>query len=202
MPRTKPKPKPKPATKQDSIPARSGSIGAGIESQPVSRVQWVDPAKLRANNYNPNHVFSPEKRLLKLSILAHGWTQPIVARTDGEIVDGFHRWTLARTDADVQALTGGLCPVVYLEGITIEEQMLATIRHNRARGQHGIIKMGEIVRALLDSGMGREMISSLLQMEDEEVERLADTTPSPQQAGMDHFGHGWVPCRPAQPARN
>ena len=55
--------------------------------------------------------------------------------------------------------------------------------------------MGEIVRSLLDSGMGREMIGSLLQMEDEEVERLADVTPSPQQAGMDHFGNGWVPTR-------
>lgn len=110
-------------------------------------------------------------------------------------MDGFHRWTLASTDKDVRALTGGLCPVVYLNGITLEGQMLATIRHNRARGQHGVIKMGEIVRSLLDSGMAKEMIGSLLQMEDEEVDRLADLTPSPQHAGMDHFGSGWVPTR-------
>lgn len=163
--------------------------------QPLSRVQWVEPKTLRANSYNPNHVFGPEMRLLKLSILAHGWTQPIVARRDGEIVDGFHRWTLASTDPDIQKLTRGVCPVVFLDGITIEEQMLATIRHNRARGQHGILKMGEIVRSLLDSGMDSTMVGSLLQMEDEEVERLADLTPSPQQAGMDHFGKGWVPTR-------
>ena len=166
-----------------------------LSKQPIASVQWVDPGTLRANHYNPNRVFGPEMRLLKLSILSHGWTQPIVARTDGEIVDGFHRWTLASTDEDIRALTGGRCPVVYLQGVTIEEQMIATIRHNRARGQHGVIKMGEIVRSLIESGMAPEMIGSLLQMEDEEVERLADLTPSPQHAGLDHFGKGWVPTR-------
>ena len=55
--------------------------------------------------------------------------------------------------------------------------------------------MGEIVRALLGSGMDPDMVGSLLQMEDEEVERLADITPSPQHAGKDHFGKGWVPTR-------
>jgi ParB-like chromosome segregation protein Spo0J len=166
-----------------------------IDRQPIARVVWVEPATLRANSYNPNRVFGPEMRLLKLSILSHGWTQPIVARTDGEIVDGFHRWTLASGDEDIRALTGGFCPVVYLNGISLEEQMLATIRHNRARGQHGVLRMGEIVRALIDSGMDSAMVGSLLQMEDEEVERLADLTPSPQHAGKDHFGKGWVPTR-------
>lgn len=180
MPKTKTR-KPKPATN----PAK----------QPIASVQWVEPKTLRANHYNPNRVFGPEMRLLKLSILAHGWTQPIVARRDGEIVDGFHRFTLASTDEDIQALTGGLCPVVYLDGITAEEQMIATIRHNRARGQHGVLKMGDIVRALLGSGMDSDMVGSLLQMDDEEVERLADITPSPQHAGKDHFGKGWVPTR-------
>ena len=163
--------------------------------QPIDSVYWTDPAELRANSYNPNRVFGPELRLLKLSILEHGWTQPIVARRDGEIVDGFHRWTLVSTDPDIRALTGGLCPIVYLDGVTMEEQMLATIRHNRARGQHGVLKMGEIVRSLMDSGMDQTMIGSLLQMEDEEVERLADLTPSPQHAGKDHFGKGWIPTR-------
>ncbi|MBI1824821.1 MAG: ParB N-terminal domain-containing protein [Planctomycetes bacterium] len=166
-----------------------------IDRQPIAHVEWVDPATLRANSYNPNRVFGPEMRLLKLSILSHGWTQPIVARTDGEIVDGFHRWTLASSDEDIRAITSGLCPVVYLDEISLEEQMLATIRHNRARGQHGVLRMGEIVRALIDSGMDAAMVGSLLQMEDEEVERLADLTPSPQHAGKDHFGKGWVPTR-------
>ncbi len=161
--------------------------------QPVSRVEWVDPATLRANDYNPNRVFTPEMELLKLSILEHGWTQPVVARRDGEIIDGFHRWTLASTDAEVRAASGGLCPVVFLEGGSVESQKLATIRHNRARGQHGILKMGEIVRSLAASGWDAGRIGESLQMEEEEVARLMDIRPSPAQAGRDHFGKGWAP---------
>ncbi len=193
MPRTRTKRAKRPPVTKTDAPV------ALCATQPVAAVRWVMPDTLRANAYNPNTVFGPEMRLLKLSILDHGWTQPIVARRDGEIVDGFHRWTLARTDADVQALTGGLCPVVFLDAVTLEEQMLATVRHNRARGQHGVVRMGAIVRALLGAGMNEVMVGSLLQMEDEEVERLADLTPSPQQAGKDHFGRGWVPMRDKSP---
>jgi ParB-like chromosome segregation protein Spo0J len=163
--------------------------------QPLNKVDWVDPGELRANSYNPNRVFSPELKLLKLSILEHGWTQPIVARGDGEIIDGFHRWTLAKSDPDIRQLTGGLCPVVRVSNISREDQMLATIRHNRARGQHGILKMADIVRNLNAAGMNAEMIRDALQMEDEEIERLLDTRESPDQAGVDSFGRGWVPTR-------
>ena len=54
----------------------------GIENQPVSKVQWVQRGKLRANNYNPNAVAPPELDLLKLSIIEDGWTQPIVTLAD------------------------------------------------------------------------------------------------------------------------
>ena len=46
----------------------------------------------------------------------------------------------------MSALTEGLARVVYVEGISREDQMLATIRHNRARGQHGLLKKGATVR--------------------------------------------------------
>jgi ParB-like chromosome segregation protein Spo0J len=69
------------------------------DQQPISNVQWIDRELLQANDYNPNHVASPELRLLAQSILESGWTQPIVARSvdNGryEIVDGFHRWTVS-----------------------------------------------------------------------------------------------------------
>lgn len=161
---------------------------------PLDSVRWVDPATLHANSYNPNRVFTPEMRLLKQSILEDGWTQPIVIRVNGEIVDGFHRWTLAMSDVDVRAASGGLCPVVTLDASrTAADQMIATVRHNRARGQHGILKMGEIVRALLEQGLNPEQIEQRLGMEDEEVSRLSDMRGSPDQAGRESFGQGWVP---------
>lgn len=67
-----------------------------IEEMPLNQVEWVPRETLRANDYNPNKMFSIELGLLKVSILEDGWTQPIVARLDGEIVDGFHRWKIGR----------------------------------------------------------------------------------------------------------
>ena len=73
--------------------------------------------------------------------------------------------------------------------------MIATVRFNRARGQHGILKMSAIVRDLQGSGLSQEEIEKRLGMEDEEVSRLTDARPSPEHAGKDFFGKGWVPVR-------
>ena len=146
----------------------------GVDLQPVNKVVWVDRNELTANDYNPNRVAPPELKLLKISILSDGWTQPIVARTDGEIVDGFHRWTVAE-DPEVLAMTDGLVPVVYLsDAVTDEHQRMSTIRHNRARGTHHVVKMADIVCKLSDRGMETEQIAELMQMEEEEIKRFKD----------------------------
>lgn len=163
------------------------------EDHPLCAVVWEDPLKLHANNYNPNRVFSVEFGLLRTSILEDGWTQPVVARRDGEIVDGFHRWTLASTDPDVRAASGGKVPVVYIECADPVAQMMATVRHNRARGKHGVLKMGEIVRAAQSSGLSEEEIRAGMGMDGEEIDRLAEFRGSPETAGKDSFGKGWVP---------
>ncbi len=171
--------------KKQATPARQ---------HPLSNIRWVDPATLHANDYNPNHVFSPELKLLKLSILEDGWTQPIVVRPDGEIVDGFHRWTLGLKDDEVRAVSGNLVPVVVLaEGKSKSDQIIATVRHNRARGQHGVLKMGAIVRQLQAEGLTAAEIERRLGMDPEERDRLGDMRGSPEKAGKDSFGRGWVP---------
>jgi hypothetical protein len=162
--------------------------------QPVSHIEWVDPNTLHANDYNPNRVFRPEMRLLKLSILEDGWTQPIVARPDGEIVDGYHRWTLAREDADIQNLTGGLCPVTRLTPAEDPlHQRMSTIRHNRARGQHHVIKMADIVHDLHHGGIPTNEISRRLGMDDEEVTRLLDRGQMTTRHGTSPLHNGWAP---------
>ena len=162
-------------------------------TQPLDEIRWVRPGELHANDYNPNKVFRPELELLKRSILADGWTQPIVARPDGEIVDGFHRFTLANTDAEVAAKAGGFVPVVY---ITPEpgDQRASTVRHNRARGAHHVVKMSAIVRSLMDEdGWSRERVMRELGMEREEVERLYDRGSMVERGSTDSFSKGWVP---------
>lgn len=145
----------------------------GIENQPVSKVEWVDPHDLYANDWNPNNVAPPEMRLLKISILEDGWTQPIVASPEGRVLDGFHRWTLGRTDEDVRSMTNGLVPVVRL-AVTAEHERMTTIRHNRARGSHYVRRMADLVHWLADSGVPDDEIAFRLQMDPEEVTRLRD----------------------------
>ena len=66
-----------------------------FKSEPVDFVRWVKNPSVYANDYNPNSVAPPEMELLRLSIRADGYTQPIVAMPDDdqryEVIDGFHR---------------------------------------------------------------------------------------------------------------
>ena len=121
------------------------------QKMPLDNLQWVDREQLQPNHYNPNAVAPPEMALLRTSIIEDGWTQPIVVNPDMTIVDGFHRWTCSGHPA-IHKLTGGLVPVVILEPVDHEHQQMSTIRHNRARGRHGVLEMGRIVKELLGAG--------------------------------------------------
>lgn len=160
--------------------------------QPLHHLKWVERGELSANQYNPNHVADIELDLLKLSILQDGWTQPIVALTNGEIVDGYHRWLVSK-DPEIKQMTNGLVPVVYIDADK-DHQMCATIRHNRARGTHAVLKMADIVRCLIDEhGVPKEKVQTQLGMEREEVNRLYDVGGMPSRGSKHAFNRGWVP---------
>jgi ParB-like chromosome segregation protein Spo0J len=166
--------------------------------QPISSVEWVNRESLQPNDYNPNKQPPPEHKLLAVSILEDGWTQPIVVFDDGSgekplIVDGEHRWRVS-SQAEVFKLTNGMVPIVRISG-SRQHRMMSTIRHNRARGEHHVLPMAEIVKALMEGGIASESIQFLLQMEEEEVERLAERAGLPTVVTRNHaeFNKGWVP---------
>lgn len=165
------------------------------DKQPISSVQWVPRGSLKANSYNPNRVAPPELELLRVSIREDGWTQPVVTLADGTIVDGFHRWTVS-ADRDIRAMTGGLVPVVVIDADPAH-RMMSTIRHNRARGTHAVLRMAEIVRAMVGAGLKPEEICRRLGMEDEELERLLDRSGMTVRGtvGVEGFGRAWVPSK-------
>lgn len=164
------------------------------EQQPINRVQWVHRDELKPNNYNPNAVAPPELRLLKISILEDGWTQPIVCNEDNTIVDGFHRWTVSGSK-ELRKLTGGMVPVVYLGNKDTASKMMATIRHNRARGTHAVLRMADIVESMIKDGLCMEEICERLQMESEEVIRLANRKGIPKTdiVVKAEWSKSWVP---------
>ncbi len=152
-----------------------------FKDEPVDCVQWVLSGQVTANDYNPNSVAPPEMKLLEHSISEDGYTQPIVSWSrDGvfEVVDGFHRHRVGKESEIVRARVHGYLPCVVINGERQDkgDRMAATIRHNRARGEHRVESMAEIVVELKRRFWSDEKIATELGMEPDEVLRLAQVT--------------------------
>jgi len=166
----------------------------GWKTQPVNAVYWEDRDRLVPNNYNPNKVFPAELRLLKISILENGWTQPIVANEKKEIIDGFHRWKIS-AHPKIYEMTNGLVPVCYVLNLDRRTTQMSTIRHNRARGTHLVLEMANIVKEMIESDCSIQEIMSRLEMEREEVVRLANRQGIPQSDLIENldWSKSWIP---------
>lgn len=167
-----------------------------FSGEPVDYVEWVPQDQVQANQYNPNSVAAPEMELLRLSILADGFTQPIVSNAeDGhrEVVDGFHRSRVGREYEDVAARVQGYLPVVQIRSDRGDrpDRMASTIRHNRARGKHQVIKMSEIVLELKRRNWSDAKVAKELGMDADEVLRLTQITGLAQAFADRDFSEAW-----------
>jgi hypothetical protein len=148
--------------------------------QPIDFVRWIPVDKVEPNDYNPNSVAKVEMGLLYKSIKHDGYTQPVVTIYDAEkdkyvIVDGFHRYFTCKTNKDIFERNLGCLPCVVIEK-DINERMAATVRHNRARGEHSVAGMGNMVFEMLQNGWSDEEICNHLGMEPEEILKLKHIT--------------------------
>ncbi len=162
--------------------------------QPIDNIEWVDRDTLNPNNYNPNSMTKYDFELLVISILEDGWTQPIVKNNDNTIVDGYHRW-LASDDKRIKERDGGKIPVTTTNPTDLTSQQMSTIRHNRAKGTHGVFKMSKIVGDMIKGGVPVQEIMRRLQMEEEEVVKLGISEGIPKEKIIkDHsFSKAWGP---------
>lgn len=149
-----------------------------FRDQPVDYVEWVPMTVVVANDYNPNAVAPPEMELLRLSIDADGFTQPIVTNqedTTRMVVDGFHRNRVGREHDEINTALHGYLPIVQIRDRTQQrpERIAATIRHNRARGKHSVVKMTDIVLELKRRNWTDAKIAKNLGMDNDEVLRLS-----------------------------
>lgn len=167
-----------------------------FKSEPVDFVRWVPNDTVRANEYNPNSVAPPEMELLRLSIMADGYTQPIVGNMDGEgyeVVDGFHRNRVGKEMADVRKRVHGYLPIVQIRESQMDkaDRMAATIRHNRARGKHKVEAMSEIVIELKRRNWTNAKIAQQLGMDDDEVLRLCQISGLTELFSDQDFSRAW-----------
>lgn len=145
-------------------------------TSPVYDIKRIPIDKIQANTYNPNSVAPPEMKLLYQSIKEDGYTMPIVCYylediDKYEIVDGYHRYTVMLKHKDIYEREEGCLPVSIIDK-PVECRMASTVRHNRARGEHSVDLMVNIVSELKESGMSDAWISRNLGMDYDEILRL------------------------------
>lgn len=167
-----------------------------FKDEPVDCALWVKNESVEANDYNPNRVAPPEMDLLERSILADGYTQPIVASDSGtcfEIVDGFHRSRIGRESSKVKQRVGGYLPITLInkDRNGRADRMAATIRHNRARGRHMVDGMSDLVAELSKRNWSDNRIAGELGMEPDEVLRLKQITGLAELFSKRDFSEAW-----------
>lgn len=168
-----------------------------FKTEPVDCVLWVKNQLVHSNDYNPNSVAPPEMELLRVSIDADGYTQPIVAMADPdgtfEVIDGFHRHRVGKECADIQARVHGFLPLVQIRESQTDktDRMASTIRHNRARGKHRVEAMSDIVIELKKRNWSNEKIAKNLGMEPDEVLRLCQISGLADLFSDDDFSASW-----------
>lgn len=168
-----------------------------FRSEPVDFVRWVPNTLVHSNDYNPNSVAPPEMELLRLSIDADGYTQPIVSMADPddtfEVIDGFHRHRVGKECMDIQSRVHGYLPLVQIRESQSDktDRMASTIRHNRARGKHRVEAMSDIVIELKKRNWSDEKIATNLGMEPDEVLRLCQISGLAELFADDDFSQSW-----------
>lgn len=156
-----------------------------LRDEPVDFVRWVPAEQVSGNAYNPNTVAPTEKKLLEHSISEDGLTQPIVAWPTGrdldghvtfEVVDGFHRNLVVRNSDTVRERVHGMLPISTINSWRADEEdrMAATVRHNRARGQHAVEPIATIALNLYRRRKRAPLqyVCDELGMDEEEARRL------------------------------
>lgn len=173
-------------------------MASPFASEPVDLVIWEPAQTVSANDYNPNSVAPPEMELLRLSIMADGYTQPVVTHLEeGQrvVVDGFHRTRVCKEIDEVAERVRGYLPVVTIRDQQSDrsDRMAATIRHNRARGKHKVEAMSDIVLELKRRNWSDEKIGKQLGMDPDEVLRLTQISGHAEMFADREFSEAWEP---------
>lgn len=131
-------------------------------------IEYLPIDAVKPNDYNPNRQSEHDFELLCKSIDEDGMTQPIVAlRATRVIVDGEHRWRACK------ALGYTEVPVV-LTDMNPAQARIATLRHNRARGEENVELAAAVLRDLVKLG-ATEWLKDSLSMDEVELQNFMES---------------------------
>ena len=167
-----------------------------FRDEPVDCVLWLPADRVGSNDYNPNHVPPPEMRLLTISIDKDGYTQPIVGWDTGdqiEVVDGEHRTLVGKEHTRIRQRLHVRLPVTLInqQRAGRNDRVAATIRHNRARGVHGVLPMTDIVADLIRRGWTDDEVARELGMDADEVLRFKHNSGLPELFKVHEYSRAW-----------
>lgn len=172
----------------NTIQQQLRELVADVAPDPACTPELVPVERVKANNYNPNSVAEPEMHLLEQSMRADGITMAVVVFPDGEeriVIDGFHRRTVA-----AERLKRRYLPCAVIDR-PLADRMASTVRHNRARGKHGVELMGALVREMLRLGWDDLRIAAALGMSEEELLRLKQVVGVARLLAAPEYGRAW-----------
>ncbi|UYB61005.1 ParB N-terminal domain-containing protein [Edwardsiella ictaluri] len=168
-----------------------------FSSEPIDFVLWVKEGVIDKNDYNPNSMASVERRTLETSLNIEGFTQPIITHKQNNnytIIDGCSRYDIAEKLNHSNNRFNGYVPIsiVNQENTDRASRIISSIRHNRARGQHQIMLMSNIVKELYLLGLDDKKISVELGMDRDEVLRLKQINGIVVLFAEDAFSEAWT----------
>ena len=185
------------------------------------KVEEVPASTVHPNTYNPNWQDPHEFELLLRSMKDDGFTTPIIVQQDTmEIVDGEHRWTACivlawlkknhplkkdqfwsekiiteAREKRLQILEEVDPPIPIVKtSMTPEQMRVATLRHNRARGEEDVELAAEVLRDLQQLG-ALDWAADELMLDDETLSRLMDDVSAADALGEEEFGEAWDPSQ-------
>lgn len=129
--------------------------------------------------------------MIVVNSLAKDFDLKAVAKGEAAIdPDEFRQRRLARlswldevADCEVAAV---------LVDMTLEQAKIATLRHNRARGEEDIELTAQVLRDLQELG-ALEWAQDSLQMSDDEINRMIEDIDVPEALAGDDFNEAWEP---------
>jgi ParB-like chromosome segregation protein Spo0J len=171
-----------------------------LKHHPVDLVLWVDANNILGQPLNPNTVAPPEFKLLVHSMTQNGITMPVVSHvceTNGALtritVDGFHRGKAVKEVPEINKSTMGRLPVTQIRADRTDDasRIAATIEHNRARGEHRVDSMSELVRQLVQAGWRENKIQEELGMGPDELRRMKQLTGLADMFAARDYSEAW-----------
>ena len=162
-----------------------------VEPESIS----IDVKTLNEPEWRATHVLKPDLELLQQSVVDYGLLSPIIVRKKTlQIIDGYHRWIIFRSNKEIMSRHAGKIPALIFDIDEIDAMMMH-LRLNRGRGNIFANNMSSIIKDVhYSEKYDVDEIRELLNMNVMEVDMMLDGSLLKSRKVKDHtYSKAWVP---------